>query len=100
MALSDKDIKWARSNFAIDDGLIYINHASHSPLSVPARAAYDSYLDSWQRTMHKHDVESFRIIEDVRNKLASMINSPERGGAAWGRAGRRSYSGPYRARSV
>ncbi|MEE9553888.1 MAG: aminotransferase class V-fold PLP-dependent enzyme [candidate division Zixibacteria bacterium] len=75
MALSDNDIKRARSNFAIDDGLIYINHASHSPLSVPARAVYDSYLDSWQRTMHKHDVESFRIIEDVRNKLASMINS-------------------------
>lgn len=75
MALNTEDLLRARSNFALDNDLKYFNHASHGPLPIPARTAYDNYLDSWQRTMHKHDVESFQIIENVRGKLASMIKS-------------------------
>ena len=75
MALSDEELQKARSNFSIDDGLVFLNHASHGPLPNPSRAAYDRYLDSWQKTSHQHDVDSFRIIEDVRRKLASMIGA-------------------------
>jgi len=85
MALNDKDLERARANFPIIKELIYLNHASHSPLPLSARAAYDRYLDSWQNTRHQHDIESFQIIENVRDKLASMIRcEPERLGLSAG----------------
>jgi len=85
MALSREELDRARSNFNIDGGLIFLNHASHGPLPNPARAAYDRYLDSWQKTSHEHDVESFQIIEEARRKLASMISAePERVGLSNG----------------
>jgi selenocysteine lyase/cysteine desulfurase len=59
--------------------MIYLNHASHGPLPTPARDAYERFLDSWQKTRHEHDGESFVIIEDTRRELAAMIESdPER----------------------
>jgi len=67
------DMKRARSYFDLNKDMVYLNHASHGPLPLPARKAYDDYLDSWQKTEHDHDVESFRIIEKLRHKLANMI---------------------------
>lgn len=73
MALTEDRILEARSNFLLKREVIFLNHASHGPLMTPARAAYDNFLDSWQMTGHNHDIESFRILEDVRGKLASMV---------------------------
>lgn len=67
------DWRKARSNFLLDDSIIYLNNASHGPLPVPARRVYDLYLDSWQKTAHNHDAESFKIIEAVRGKLAGIV---------------------------
>ncbi len=85
MALTGKDIARARQNFAMDKKIVYLNHASHGPLPIPARVAYDSFLDSWQKTLHQHDKGSFEVIEDVRNTIATMIKcGPERVGLAAG----------------
>jgi len=77
MVMNQTELERARSYFSLDDGLVFLNHASHSPLPVPSRAIYDRYLDSWQRTAHAHDAESFRIIEEVRSKLGRLTNAPE-----------------------
>ncbi len=69
------DVNRARSNFTFEEGLIFLDHAGHSPLSNPTRAAYEKYFNSWQKTAHRHDSESFKMFEDLRVKLASMINS-------------------------
>ncbi len=69
------DLKRARSYFDLNDDIVYLNHASHGPLPLPARKAYDDFLDSWQKTEHDHDVESFRIIGGLRGKLAGMIGA-------------------------
>jgi len=85
MALSVDQLQRARSNFQFDDGLIFLNHASHSPLCQPARAVYDRYLDSWQTTAHQHDIESFKIIESVRVNLSEFVGcSAERIGLSSG----------------
>jgi selenocysteine lyase/cysteine desulfurase len=76
LALIGHDIKRARSHFGINDNIVYFNHASHGPLPLGARKAYDDFLDSWQKTEHDHDVESFRIIKELRGKLAGMIGAP------------------------
>jgi selenocysteine lyase/cysteine desulfurase len=81
MAVSNFDIDRARSYFELDDGVTYLNHASHSPLPLPVRAAFENFFDSWQKTAHRHDAESYRIFEEVRAKLAGMIGvMPERVG--------------------
>ncbi|UCE67436.1 MAG: aminotransferase class V-fold PLP-dependent enzyme [Candidatus Zixiibacteriota bacterium] len=69
------DLKIARSYFDLNKDIIYLNHASHGPLPLPARKAYDDFLDSWQKTEHEHDIESFRIIKELRGKLAKMIGA-------------------------
>ena len=77
--MSGYEIERARSYFAVDDGVVYLNHASHSPLPLPVRAAFERFFDSWQKTAHRHDPESFRIFEELRGKLAFMIGArPER----------------------
>jgi selenocysteine lyase/cysteine desulfurase len=73
--MTDFDLARARSYFSLDDGVIYLNHASHSPLALPVRAAFERFFDSWQKTAHRHDPESFRIFEEVRARLAGMIGS-------------------------
>ncbi|OGC96002.1 MAG: hypothetical protein A2W25_09685 [candidate division Zixibacteria bacterium RBG_16_53_22] len=81
MVVSNYDLKRARSYFALDNGVTYLNHASHSPLALPVREAFERFFDSWQKTAHRHDPESFRIFEDVRARLAGMIGAwPERVG--------------------
>jgi selenocysteine lyase/cysteine desulfurase len=73
------DLDRARSFFALDDGVTYLNHASHAPLPLPARAAFERFFDSWQKSAHRHDPESYRIFEEVRSKVAGMIGArPER----------------------
>ena len=74
--MTDFDLRRARSNFDLNQGIIYLNHASHGPLPLPARKVYDEFLDSWQKTEHDHDAESFRIIRELRVKLAAMIGAP------------------------
>jgi cysteine desulfurase / selenocysteine lyase len=73
--MSGFDPARARSYFAFDDGVVFLNHASHAPLPLPAREAYERFFDSWQKTAHRHDPESFRIFEDVRAKLAGFIGA-------------------------
>jgi cysteine desulfurase/selenocysteine lyase len=73
--MNDIDLKRARSCFALDEGLTYVNHASHSPLSLPARRAFETFFDSWQKTAHNHDAESFGIFEELRAKLAAFIGA-------------------------
>ncbi len=78
------DLKRARSYFDLNKDIVYLNHASHGPLPLPARKAYDHYLDSWQKTEHDHDVESFSIIKELRGKLANMIGAdPQRLGLSY-----------------
>lgn len=72
------DLNRARSYFDLNKDIVYLNHASHGPLPLPARKAYDNFLDSWQKTEHDHDVESFRIIGELRGKLAVMIGADPR----------------------
>ncbi len=69
------DLDRARSYFAFDEGVTYLNHASHAPLPLPARAAFERFFDSWQKTAHRHDPESFRIFEAVRGKLAGLVGA-------------------------
>ena len=69
------DINKARSFFQLNSDITFLNNASHGPLPITVRKAYDNYLDSWQRTEHDHDVESFRVIERLRGKLAKMIGA-------------------------
>jgi cysteine desulfurase/selenocysteine lyase len=83
MAVMNFDVNRARSYFTFDDGLIFLDHAGHSPLSIPTRTAYEKYFESWQKSAHRHDSESFKMFEELRAKLASMINSePQRIGLA------------------
>lgn len=77
--MKNYDIDRARSYFDLDKGLTYLNNAAHSPMPNPVRKAYEEYFDSWQKTAHNHDAESFRIFEELRAKLAGMISAhPER----------------------
>jgi selenocysteine lyase/cysteine desulfurase len=81
--MREYDLERARSYFALNDGVTYLNHASHSPLAIPVRRAYEQFFDSWEGTAHRHDPESFRIFEELRAKLADMISAkPERIGLA------------------
>jgi cysteine desulfurase/selenocysteine lyase len=73
--MSSYDLKSARSYFALDKSITYLNHASHSPLTLPARNAFETFFDSWQKTAHNHDAESFRIFEELRSKLADFIGT-------------------------
>jgi selenocysteine lyase/cysteine desulfurase len=75
--MNDSDMRRARSYFGLDPGIVYLNHASHGPLPLTARKAYDDFLDGWQKTEHDHDAESFRIIKELRRKLASLIGTGE-----------------------
>jgi cysteine desulfurase/selenocysteine lyase len=71
------DLKRARSYFNLNKDIVFLNHASHGPLPLQARKVYDDYLDSWQETEHEHDVESFRIIKELRGKLAGFIGTTD-----------------------
>jgi selenocysteine lyase/cysteine desulfurase len=75
MAMIEYDIARARSYFDLDKSITYLNHASHSPLPLPARHEFETFFDSWQKTAHNHDAESFRIFELVRAKLAGFIGA-------------------------
>lgn len=75
--MNESELARARSYFGLDPDIVFLNHASHGPLPLPARKAYDVFLDSWQKTEHEHDAESFRIIADVRGKLARLIGAPD-----------------------
>jgi len=74
--VSGLDLAKAKSYFNLNSDICYLNHASHGPLPMTARKAYDDFLDSWQKSEHEHDVESFRIIKELRGKLARMIGAP------------------------
>jgi cysteine desulfurase/selenocysteine lyase len=81
--MSSYDLERARSYFSFDKGVTYLNHAAHSPLTIPAREAFETFFDSWQKTAHNHDAESFRIFEELRGKLAALIGTePARIGLA------------------
>ncbi len=73
--MSRYDLERARSYFVFDKGVTFLNHASHSPLAIPVRDAFEKFFDSWQKTAHNHDPESFRIFEEVRSKLADFIGA-------------------------
>lgn len=75
MAVSGFDLDRARSYFDLNEGITYLNHASHAPLPLPARQEYESFFDSWQKTAHNHDAESFRIFEELRAKLAAYVSA-------------------------
>ena len=76
MAINTIDIIKARSYFNLDPGIVFLNHASHGPLPIPARKAFEAYLESWEKTEHEHDAESFRIIARLREKIASLVGAP------------------------
>lgn len=79
MAVGKFDFQKARSNFALADGLIYLDHAAVGPLPKPSRVAYDQYLDKWQRMDSKHGAELFASLENVRKNLAGLVGaSPDR----------------------
>ncbi len=73
--MNEIDLKRARSYFDFNKGVTYLNHASHGPLSIPARRAFEEFFDSWQKTAHNHDPESFRIFEEVRTRLAAFVGA-------------------------
>jgi cysteine desulfurase / selenocysteine lyase len=75
MVMSGFDNNHLRKFVNFEQGIIFLNHASHSPLLSPVRAEYEKYFDSWQKTAHYHDVESFRIFEELRGKLAAYVNA-------------------------
>ncbi len=74
--MTEYDLKKARANFGLNSDIVYLNHASRGPLPLPARKAYDDFLDDWQKTAHNHDVESFQILGGLKSKLAGLINAP------------------------
>ncbi len=77
--MKNHDLARARSYFALDPGIVYLNHAAHPPMALPVRAAYEKFFDSWEKTAHDHDYDSFRMFEVLRAKLAAFIGaSPER----------------------
>jgi len=77
--MSGFDLQQARSYFDLSKEIIYLNHAAHGPLPLPARREYELFFDSWQKTAHNHDAESFQIFEKLRAKLAGIIGAePER----------------------
>ncbi len=79
MAVGGFDLQRARSNFALADSQVYLDHASQGPLPKPSREAYDRYLDRWQSMDHRHGAELFESIENVRKNLAALIDaSPDR----------------------
>jgi cysteine desulfurase/selenocysteine lyase len=73
MAVIGFDWQKARSNFALTDNIIYLDHASQGPLPKPSRQAYDGYLNRWQRMDRRHGPDIFESIENVRKNLASLI---------------------------
>jgi cysteine desulfurase / selenocysteine lyase len=70
MVMSTYDLQRARSYFGLNQGITYLNHAAHAPLPLPVRDVFDKFLDSWQKTAHEHDAESFAMFETLRGKLA------------------------------
>lgn len=73
--MSSFDLERARSYFEFDEDVTFLNNASHSPLALPVRKTFETFFDSWQKTAHNHDPESFRIFEEVRTKLAAYIGA-------------------------
>ena len=73
--MSNYDLKRARSYFGLNPGVTYLNHAAHAPLPLPVRKVFDNFLDSWQKTAHEHDAESFAMFETLRAKLADFIGA-------------------------
>ena len=76
--MNEFDLSRARSYFIFENGTTYLNHASHGPLSIPAREAYNRFFDSWQMTAHRHDPDSFRMFETLRAQLGKFINTNPR----------------------
>lgn len=74
--MSGYDLKRAQSYFNLNKGVVYLNHASHPPMPIPCRLAYERFFDSWEKTAHNHDPESFRIFEELRGKLADFVCVP------------------------
>jgi cysteine desulfurase / selenocysteine lyase len=73
--MTQYDLGRARSYFGLNKGVTYLNHAAHSPLPLPVREVFDKFLDSWQKTAHEHDAESFSMFETLRGKLAGFIGA-------------------------
>jgi cysteine desulfurase/selenocysteine lyase len=73
MVMSGINLKAARSNITLREGLIYFDHAAQGPLPLSARRAYDSFLDKWQRMDALNKGELFETIENVRAKAGRII---------------------------
>lgn len=77
------DFRKYREEFPITKKKIYLNCASHGPLSNRVRNAIEKFFDNAQFTENHHEDESFRIIAHCRELISSIIHAePEEIGMA------------------
>lgn len=67
------DLSRYRQEFPITQGFVYLNHASHGPMSFRVRQAMDGFLNLAMKTEHAHDETSFRKVDECRSLLAKML---------------------------
>ena len=64
-----------RRYFPLTRRCTYLNNASEGPLPLPAKRVMERFLHDSAYTENEHDPESFRIVEEVREKCAKLIRA-------------------------
>lgn len=66
-----------KSEFFLDPGVVFFNHASFGPVTRRGRTAVESLMDRWGYVNGGHDVdeESFRLLAESRKMFGKMIGA-------------------------
>ncbi len=70
-----KSLSHLRRYFPLTKKCIYLNNASEGPLPLSAKRVMEKFLYDSSYTENEHDPESFRIVEEVREKCARLIKA-------------------------